>query len=79
MARQAEDDEHDTAPKDWWSSGPASGGACMCHLGVLAAAAVVATRPVPAAGPDANAPASPATAASAPTAATSVSRTATDA
>src|SRR3984957_19262937 len=60
IARQAEDDEHDTAPA-YWSVVPAgSGGACICHVGFVAAAAFLATGLALAATPVASAPASPA-------------------
>jgi hypothetical protein len=65
-ARQAEDDEHDTAPKARSVVPAGSGGACIRHVGVVAAAAFLATALVLAAGPVASAPASPATAMRAP-------------
>ena len=65
IARQAEDDEHDTAPNAWLVVPAGSGGACIRHVGVRAAAAFLATGLALAAGPVASAPASPAIAASA--------------
>jgi hypothetical protein len=74
IARQAEDDEHDTAPNARLVVPAGSGGACICHLGVLAAAAFLAPGLALATGPVAGVPASPAITASALAAATSGSR-----
>jgi hypothetical protein len=75
IAMQAEDDEHDTASAACWIVPAGSGGACICHVGVVTAAAFLAAGLAVAAGPVASALASPAAAAaSATAAATSVSR-----
>lgn len=74
IARQAEDDEHDTLPKAWSDVPAGSGGARIRQVGVDAAPVFPAAGPALGARPAASAITSPATAASAPGAVTHVSR-----